>query len=141
MSPEKNPFWGALLSYAAALDTKSFGSLSDVFHEDACADHSPGPVLSGRREIIELMERIHAPLTSSAHRLTNFRVLSENAQTAICTTYVDAILVRRSEGQTTICRDIGVYKDTFSLRDGNWRIAHRRYERVWRESRQESPDF
>jgi hypothetical protein len=81
-----------------------------------------------------MMKRIHTPLFGSLHRLTNFNISIEDANTVLSSTYVDAILVGGTESDKIVYRDNGIYHDRFERRNGAWGIASRRYERVWRES-------
>src|SRR5271163_4378228 len=109
MGTLQSQLWQILLTYATAIDTKSFDLLNSLFHEDYHADHSPGPVFSSRHEVIEMMKRIHTPLFGSLHRLTNFSISIEDANTVLSSTYVDAILVGGTESDRIVYRDNGIY--------------------------------
>jgi hypothetical protein len=120
----KDILYDRLLSYAIALDTKSYRLLTEVFHEDVRADHSPLPIINSRQELINLMDRLHSPLIGSLHRLSNFSVSSVASPTSVSTrSYVDAVLLTGSGVESTVTRDLGTYLDIFECREGNWKIA------------------
>lgn len=133
ISDVKEILYDRLLSYATALDTKSYGMLTGVFHEDVRADHPPRPMITSRRELIDLMDRLHSPLIGSLHRLSNFSVSGVSSPMSVSTrTYVDAVLLSGAGVESTVTRDLGMYLDTFECREGNWKIATRRYVRLTR---------
>jgi 3-phenylpropionate/cinnamic acid dioxygenase small subunit len=120
-----------LIRYATAIDTKNWDLLEECFVGDArfgTADF----ILTGREAIVTFMRAGHNALDGSRHRLSNIAIdVNAAAATARTSTYLDAILVQATHPDGPTFQVIGTYLDTMRYEHQQWRIAERRFQRLW----------
>jgi hypothetical protein len=111
-----------LHQYCYAMDRIDHELGYDVWHPDGTADYSD--IFHGTgREFVDWVQAQHERMQGRSHQVTNIRVELEGDR-ATSEAYVTACLRFRSHD--TVVR--GRYLDTWSRRDGEWRIDARRYE-------------
>lgn len=128
-----------LLRYAWAIDSKDWPLLHSCFTLDCAVSYgngnSPHPRgsirFAGADELTAYMQRTHDPLDSSLHRITNIQVELTGLDTAAARSYGDNLLVLKAAADGPFYESAGYYTDEVVRQRGVWRIATRRYARVW----------
>jgi uncharacterized protein (TIGR02246 family) len=120
-----------LVTYARALDTKDWTLFRSLFTDDAVFDVA-GTLIEGADLLTRHMAELHDPLDGSRHHVGN-AVVDVDGATALASSYVDALLVRRRHSDGPTVRVTGSYHDELVLHDGRWLIHRRRFELLWSE--------
>jgi len=116
-----------LVRYATAIDRRDWSLFRTCFTPDCEADYGDIGSWRGVEAITEWMERAHAGLGHTMHRISNQQVSSVGDVVA-ARSYVDAIIL--GPDNRTGTRAIGFYDDEFVRTDEGWKIARRRFTRL-----------
>ncbi len=116
-----------LVRYATAIDRRDWALFQACFTEDCEADYGDIGVWHGADAITEWMERAHAGLGHTLHRITNQAIVPSGDGVA-ARSYVDAIVMARDN--QTGSRAVGYYDDELVRTDDGWKIARRRFTMV-----------
>lgn len=119
-----------VMGYAEAIDRKDWELFRALFAEDCVMTYGePWGPIEGLDALTDFVAYFHAPLDSSRHGTTNFRVSSFDGSMATGRCSVDAMLV---QGGRTL-RVIGVYVDRFARRSGGWHFTERAFASIHSE--------
>lgn len=111
--------------YATGIDTKNWELLASCFTEDAVSDYGEIGVWRSAHEITDYMAATHADMPNTKHMMHNVVVEVTDADHATAVTYVHVVLVLADPSQWIDA--VGHYDDVLVRRDGQWRIAERRF--------------
>lgn len=111
-----------LHQYCYAMDRIDHELGYGVWHPDGTADYA-GIFRGTGREFVDWVHTTHVKMSGRSHQVTNIRIELDGDR-ATSEAYVTACLRFRS--RDTVVR--GRYLDTWSRRDGEWRIDARRFE-------------
>ena len=117
-----------LTRYATAIDTRDWPLFAACFAADARTDYGTFGQWSSAAQITEFMERAHAAVGPTLHRLSNFTIAAQG-EAAAARCYVDALLMPSAAGGE-IHRGIGYYDDELVKTERGWRIQRRRFTAV-----------
>ena len=120
-STDKQAVLEALYRYCYAVDQMDPGVWQQAWHPDAVAhyeDMFDGPAT----ELMDWIFQSHAACDGTSHQLAN-ALVEVRGDEADATSYVTACV--RAGGNDVVVR--GRYTDHLTKRDGQWRIAERRY--------------
>jgi hypothetical protein len=120
-----------LLEYAEAIDTKNWELLRSCFAQP-CDAHYGELIMRSPDEVVATMRPAHEALDFSAHRITNM-IVDVDGSRARSTSYLDALLVMRAHPDGPQLRVVGKYIDELGESGGTWRIATRRFVRLFSE--------
>jgi len=106
-----------------------------VFHPDAPADY--GEIFKGTGHgFIDWVHQSHTGMLATNHKISNISI-KVDGDNAASETYVTMHGRIPGEGGAVMeVSSIGRYLDRWEKRDGEWRIAHRRYLTTMDETRQ-----
>ncbi len=119
--------------YVRLIDTKGWDELAALFVSDATANYSDGKYsFTGRDAIMAFLR----DSMSSANMLTSHKVHQPEIEligtdTAAATWALDDVVVHLDYSLTI--RGAAFYRDEYVKVDGEWRIKHTGYERVYEE--------
>jgi uncharacterized protein (TIGR02246 family) len=118
--------------YVRLIDTKEWDELETLFVEDATATYSDGRyAFEGRDAIMAFLRDAMA----STNMLTSHKVhqpeIAIDGETATATWALDDVVVHLDYNMTI--RGAAFYRDTYVKVDGEWRIKHTGYERIYEE--------
>jgi 3-phenylpropionate/cinnamic acid dioxygenase small subunit len=121
-----------LYRYSAAIDTKDFSLLADVFTEDGIGDYTAsGGIRGGLPQIQQWLANALSIFSVVQHLVTNIRIeLAGNEATSSC--YLFNPLGYASEGGKTEMLYCGaVYRDRLVRTPQGWRIRERVIEPLY----------
>lgn len=121
--------------YAAAVDQREFDRLRQVFTDD-CRFDTGRSVREGVDAVIDAMDGLHR-YTATTHVLGQQLVESVDGETHGLT-YCTAHHLTAGDGAEHAPTDMVMhirYHDRFVETDAGWRIAERRLELLWRDTR------
>ena len=129
-----------LVRYSTGIDWKQWGLFKTLWTDDAqltyaaLSDGAEDLVFHGAEEITRGVEALHARITGSLHRLTNFDILTYDGERASCRTYGNTVLVSEGAEGGEVFHITGYYHDEIARgAGGDWRIATRYWGTVWRD--------
>jgi hypothetical protein len=117
-----------LTRYATGIDRRDWPLFDTCFTEDARTDYGTFGQWSSAAQITAFMQRAHAAMGPTLHRLSNF-VIAAQGPGAIARSYVDALLMPGPAGGD-VHRGIGYYDDELIKTAQGWRIKVRRFTAV-----------
>jgi hypothetical protein len=112
-----------LYRYCYAMDQNSMALGEQVWHPDGTADYGPDIFQGSAIDYLKQTFELHALAAGTSHQLSNV-LISVDGERATSESYVHACI--RVGDNDVVVR--GRYLDTWSRRDGEWRIDARRYE-------------
>ncbi|EHJ60892.1 hypothetical protein NSU_2052 [Novosphingobium pentaromativorans US6-1] len=114
--------------YARSMDRLDGPLGKSCFHEDAIADYGEQMFVGGGHEFVDMCMKVHPAFAAHAHQFSNIRIWLDGPDKARSETYCDVTLRRIGEDGTPYdIRNLGRYVDNWEKREGEWRIARRRY--------------
>ena len=116
-----------LVRYATGIDRRDWALFRTCFTEDCHADYGDIGVWDGANAITEFMEKSHASLGHTLHRITN-QAVTPNGSGASARSYVDLVAMT-PDGRNGISA-VGYYDDELVQTSEGWKIARRRYTMV-----------
>lgn len=116
-----------LVCYATAIDRRDWTLFRTCFTDDCELDYGDIGRWHGVDAAAAWMERSHAALGHSLHRITN-QVLSADGDGVAARSYVDAIVLGPDDRTGT--RAVGYYDDELVRTDDGWKIRRRRFTMV-----------
>jgi 3-phenylpropionate/cinnamic acid dioxygenase small subunit len=116
-----------VVRYAIGIDGRDWALFRTCFTDDCEADYGEIGSWQGVDAITDWMERAHAGLGHTLHRITN-QVVSRSGERVTARAYVDAILMA-PDGRTGT-RAAGHYDDEVVRTDAGWKIHRRRFTMV-----------
>lgn len=128
-----------LTRYSTGIDFKQWDLFRRCWTEDAKLtygelEQGAGDLnYEGAEGITRGVERIHARITGSLHRLTNFDVLEYDGQRAACRTYGSTVLVAKGAEGGEVFHITGYYHDELLRGDRGWQIHSRYWGTIWRD--------
>lgn len=123
--------------YATAIDTKDWALFRACFAPDSQAVYQ-GHVFGSREHLVRAMRKLHTPLDSSMHRVTNVMIDVLGPDDAVGSSYVDALLVKTDHPDGPLHRVAGRYTDEYRRTRGIWTIRRRRFDAYWIWERDQS---
>ncbi|MCB2047651.1 MAG: nuclear transport factor 2 family protein [Novosphingobium sp.] len=124
-----------LNDYCRAMDRIDDDLGRSVFHADAPADYGPNIYQGTGYGFIDYVHQAHVPMISTNHKISNVSITVDGDR-AGSETYVTMHGRVQGEGDTVMeIHSIGRYLDQWEKRDGQWRIANRRYLNTMDEMR------
>lgn len=115
-----------LLGYARGADRLELDLIRDAFHPGATADY--GAMFSGTGDgFADFIGEVHPPMRTHTHHLSNIAITVDGDRAGSeCYVIMHARTVA-ADGTAHDTTSYGRYVDRWERRDGEWRIAHRRY--------------
>ncbi len=127
--------------YVRFIDQKRWDDLAGLFTEDATASYGGGATnLAGRPAIMEFLSTSmadEAMLTSHKVHHPEITLVGPDEATGIWA--LDDVVILGGLGLTV--RGASFYDDRYAKVDGEWRIAHTGYKRVYEEIEPRGPDL
>lgn len=127
--------------YVRFIDTKRWDDLAALFTPDATASYGGGAVeCAGREAIMEFLVGTmadEAMLTSHKVHHPEITLTGPDAATGVWA--LDDVVVLGEAGMTV--RGASYYDDRYVRVDGDWRIAHTGYRRVYEELEPRRPEL
>jgi hypothetical protein len=117
-----------LTRYATGIDTRDWPLFEACFAEDARTDYGNFGKWTSAAQISDFMQRAHAEVGHTLHRLSNFTIAAQG-EGAAARCYVDALLMPLATGGQ-VHRGIGYYDDELVRTERGWRIKRRRFTAV-----------
>jgi bile-acid 7alpha-dehydratase len=127
--------------YVRLIDTKEWDELETLFVPDATATYSDGKyAFDGRDAIMAFLRESMA----SANMLTSHKVHQPEIEltgpdTATATWALEDVVVHLDYNMRI--SGAAFYRDTYVKQDGQWRIKHTGYERIYEEMQPRSDDI
>lgn len=121
MLAAKQAITEVLYRYCHAVDRIDPELGSQIWHHDGLA-HYEGIFEGTAQDFMEFVLQTHRKTEATSHQLTNV-LIDVDVDRATSESYVTACI--RAGGTDIVVR--GRYSDTWSRRDGEWRIDERRY--------------
>ena len=119
-----------LLRYTAGIDTKDWTLFRSAFVSNCEATYG-GEAVHGLDALATQVQANHEHLHASLHRVTNVQIAFDGGDRASCSSYSDALLVRRDHPQGSVFHVVGTYDDDLVRTDDGWRFSRRTYRYVW----------
>jgi hypothetical protein len=124
---DKQAITEGIYRYCRAVDRMDKDMFRRVFRADLVANYFPGETTTSVEQLIDYMWGQHNRFHSHSHQVSNI-LIEVNGAAAGSEAYVHARLVRRLEnGRFELITVMGRYADRWDKRDGEWKIAERRY--------------
>jgi 3-phenylpropionate/cinnamic acid dioxygenase small subunit len=117
-----------LVRYATGIDRRDWALFRTCFTESCHADYGDIGVWHGVDAITAFMERSHAAMGHTLHRISNEAVVRNGSGGVSARSYVDAVLMA-ADGRSGI-NAVGYYDDELVRTEGGWKIARRRFTQV-----------
>ena len=121
---DKQAITEQLYRYCRAVDRIDVPLGHSVFHEDATANYGPTGYQGSGRGAIDWICEAHLHLKAHSHQVTNV-LIELDGDRAGSEAYVMAALRGERDGKPFQMQVWARYCDTWSRRDGHWRIDHR----------------
>ncbi|MFN8545047.1 MAG: nuclear transport factor 2 family protein [Candidatus Binatia bacterium] len=120
--------------YVRCLDTKNFDELERCLTEDATAAYSSGKyAFTGRAAIMTfLREAMSSPRVLSSHRVHEPEIDFTSPTTARGLWALDDVFI--NEDSKITVRGAAFYDDQYVKIDGEWKIRHTGYKRLYEEA-------
>ena len=125
MDEDDNEIVAVLVRYARAVDTRDWALFRTCFTDDVTADYGEIGSWQGTGDLVAFMDRAHAGMGPTQHRLSNFLV-EVHGDRAASVTYVHVVAVLAS-GPDDWIDTIGTYEDALVRTSDGWRISSRTY--------------
>jgi hypothetical protein len=125
MDEDDNEIVAVLVRYARAVDTRDWALFRTCFTDDVTADYGEIGSWQGTGDLVAFMDRAHAGMGPTQHRLSNFLV-EVHGDRATSVTYVHVVAVLAS-GPDDWIDTIGTYEDALVRTSDGWRISRRTY--------------
>ncbi len=119
--------------YVRLIDTKEWDELATLFVTDATATYSDGKYsFDGRDAIMAFLRDAMASTNMlTSHKVHQPEIELSSADSATATWALDDIVVHLDYNMTI--RGAAFYRDAYVKVDGEWRIKHTGYERIYEE--------
>jgi len=122
----RNAITDRIYSYCRAMDRIDHQLGYSVWHEGGLADY--GSIFNGTgREFIDWVCDMHSTMQAHSHQVANILIRLDDNNSASSEAYVTAALRYQQEGKLMQTTARGRYLDSWSCRDGHWKIDKRIY--------------
>jgi len=127
--------------YVRLLDTKAWDELTTLFVPEATASYSDGRYAFDDRDGIMgfLRDSMSSPTMLTSHKVHQPEIDLTGPDTASGIWALDDVVILVDHALTI--RGAAYYDDRYVKRDGEWRIAHTGYRRIYEEMHPRSPDI
>jgi hypothetical protein len=127
--------------YARLLDLKRWDELETLFVSDATASYSDGAYsFEGRDAIMEFLRgAMSSPNMLTSHKVHQPEIDLTGPDTAMAIWALEDVVLLLEHNLTI--RGAAFYRDEYVKVDGEWRIKHTGYERVFEEMEPRSGDI
>ncbi|RVT93181.1 nuclear transport factor 2 family protein [Sphingomonas crocodyli] len=98
-----------------------------VFHADCPADYGEQMFVGTGHGFVDMCMSVHPHFHAHSHQFSNIRIWIDGPDKARSETYADVTLRRYEGDQAQDIRNLGRYIDRWEKRDGEWRIAERKF--------------
>jgi hypothetical protein len=115
----------AMFRYCRGIDRMDRGMAIGLWHPGGTADYSPWYV-GDAAGLIEWLWNAHATLVAHVHQVHNVVIELDGARAASEAYFTAVLRLEPSPGRLVDRVVRGRYLDTWSERDGAWRVDHRR---------------
>jgi 3-phenylpropionate/cinnamic acid dioxygenase small subunit len=123
--PDRDEIVDLLIRYATAIDTRDWALFRTCFTADCETDYGTIGAWSGIDALTDFMERTHAPMGQTLHRITN-PVVEVDGNFATARSYVQMV-VAAARDSTLPFQAFGLYDDHLRRGTDGWRIANRTF--------------
>jgi hypothetical protein len=124
---EKQLISEALYRYCRGIDRMDKDLLRRVFLADLRAQYAPDHLARSVEELIDWLWGHHLTFHHHSHQVSNI-LIELDGDTATSESYLHARLMRRKVASNVeVYTVMGRYLDRWKKRDGDWRIAERRF--------------
>lgn len=127
--------------YVRFIDTKRWDDLAELFTPDATASYGGGATERAGREAIMafLVESMADEEMLTSHKVHQPEITLTASDRATGVWALDDVVVLGRLGMTV--RGASFYDDRYAKVDGDWRIAHTGYRRIFEEIEPRRPDL
>ncbi|MFP8874496.1 MAG: nuclear transport factor 2 family protein [Myxococcota bacterium] len=121
--------------YMRCVDTKDWEGLESCFTEDATSSYGDGAYsFDGRGAIMKfLRDSMASNRFISKHQVHTPEIDIHSETEAEGTWYLEDMVAQLEQGWTL--EGTGIYRDEYVKRDGEWRIRHTGYARIFEKTR------
>ena len=132
---ERQAIEEVLYRYASTIDQKDYPALRATFADDAVGQYGDAPEMHGADVIVKWIEEMCVDKAFQHHLINVYHVdLDLDAGEARTLTYHTSHQITHDDPDTVLLI-VGRYRDVVKRIDGRWRIADKRMEVGWIESR------
>jgi ketosteroid isomerase-like protein len=118
--------------YGTALDTKDFVAMTDLMVDDVTVAYGGGAVtLQGRENVRDWMTKAMGSHSMLSNHFFSHPVIEVDGDTATGAWELMDIVIL--EDANLVIRGASIYADTYVRVDGEWKIKHTGYKRLWEE--------
>ena len=118
--------------YMRCLDLKRWDEIATCFSEDATSAYSGGKyAYEGRDAIVEFFRGAMGPEMVTSHHVHHPEIALTSATTATGTWSLEDTVIHTTHDFTL--RGAAFYRDDYVKVDGEWKIQHTGYERIYEE--------
>lgn len=114
--------------YATGIDTKDFALFRTCWADEIDCDYTNGQRWTTGDAITRFMERFHADMPHTMHRMMNIVLEDAGPDRVTGRTYVHGLLM--GDRGVVLLDTSGYYDDIFHRIDGAWKIVKRHYVNV-----------
>jgi hypothetical protein len=124
---DKQAITEGLYRYCRSMDRMDKDLFRRTFHPDMTAQYLPGQMIRSAEEFMDWMWGYHRGYHNHSHQVSNI-LIEVSGDEAGSESYVHARLTRRlPDGRFELTTVMGRYVDRWQKRNGEWKIANRRY--------------
>jgi ketosteroid isomerase-like protein len=118
--------------YGTALDTKDFVAMTDLMVDDVTVAYGGGAVtLQGRENVRDWMTNAMGSRSMLSNHFFSHPIIDVDGDTATGAWELMDIVILEDPG--LLIRGASIYADTYVRVDGEWKIKHTGYKRLWEE--------
>ena len=114
--------------YLRTLDLKQWDDFADTLAPDATAHYGDRLTFTGREEIVRYMRRSVGPEIITVHHCQHPEIDITGDEATGRWALDDTVIIT---AHRLALRGAAFYQDRYVRRDGQWRIAHTEYERIY----------
>ena len=122
-----------ILKYASSIDFKDYPALRSTLADDVVAQYGPATPIEGGDTLVSWIEEMGADRLWQHHLLNVYHV-DVDGDVARALVYHTSHSASESEPDDVLVI-VARYKDTLRRVDGSWKIADKRMELCWMETR------
>lgn len=118
--------------YGTALDTKDFVAMTDLMVDDVTVAYGGGAVtLQGRENVREWMAKAMGSRSMLSNHFFSHPIIDVEGDTATGAWELMDVVILEEPG--LLIRGASIYADSYVRVDGEWKIRHTGYKRLWEE--------
>lgn len=127
-------------AYLRTLDCKEWDELSGLLTDDVTSSYSDGKyTFQGRQEVMKfLQESMGSPLMITQHNCHHPEIDFLSPTSAVGLWYLKDLVINEADPakpdvHPIVLEGTGIYEDKYRKVNGEWKICHTGYQRIYRE--------